>query len=107
MSCHTQEEITERENIDKAQVSRICCETAELPERNKPAANHMTDFDVPIWSEKFLRTKSTKPSVIEFLNSLQVGENGIGAENADSSENPELTQDIEQATIGIHKAGSL
>ncbi|MEI6258741.1 MAG: hypothetical protein WCR46_02380 [Deltaproteobacteria bacterium] len=37
--------------------------------------------------------------VIEFTESLQVGENGIGAENADSSENPELTNGAERENV--------
>ena len=35
----------------------------------------------------------SKPAVIEFTELLQVGENGIGAENGDSSENPELANE--------------
>jgi len=37
----------------------------------------------------------SRRSISEFTESLQVGENGIGAENADLSENPELTNDSE------------
>ena len=37
----------------------------------------------------------SRRSISEFTELLQVGENGIGAENADLSENPELTNDSE------------
>jgi hypothetical protein len=47
MACWTLDEIAEQEDLDKAQVSRICCETADLPKLNKPdpaAASHATNF---------------------------------------------------------------
>lgn len=47
MSCHTQEEIAEREDCTKETVSQICQKMAELPKSDKPAAEHLTDFEVP------------------------------------------------------------
>ena len=57
LSCHTQEEIAEREDVSKMEVSRVCNEMAELPKCYKPAAEHLVDFEVPIynvwkWQEK-------------------------------------------------------
>lgn len=48
LACYTQEEIAEAVGCDKAQVNRICCETADLPKCNKSAqslATHATDFE--------------------------------------------------------------
>ncbi len=50
LACYTQEEIAAACDCDKAQVSRICCEMAELPECNKPAASHFVDFEVPLYN---------------------------------------------------------
>lgn len=53
MACWTAEEIADACCVDKAQVSRICCEAADLPKLNKPdraAAEHATDFDVPLYN---------------------------------------------------------
>jgi len=50
MQCYTQEEISDRENVAKSQVNEICSKMAELPESNKPAASHLTDFDPPIYN---------------------------------------------------------
>ena len=46
LACYTQEEIAEKENVDKATVSRICCEFPDLEKCNKAekaAAEHATD----------------------------------------------------------------
>ena len=50
LSCHTQEEIAERENVDQHTVRDILGKMAELPETLKPIANHLVDFDVPIYN---------------------------------------------------------
>lgn len=50
MKCYTQEEIADRENIHKDSVSEICRKMAELPESDKPSANHLTDFEPPIYN---------------------------------------------------------
>lgn len=59
LSCHTQEEIAERENVAKSQVNEICSEMANLPESNKPTANHLVDFEVPIYNVWKQHTKTT------------------------------------------------
>ena len=48
LSCYTQGEIAGRENIHKDTVNAICRKMANLPESDKPAASHLTDFEVPI-----------------------------------------------------------
>jgi hypothetical protein len=50
MACHTQEEIAEHENIHKDCVSEICRNLADMPEYDKAASSHATDFVVPIYN---------------------------------------------------------
>jgi hypothetical protein len=50
LACHTQEEIAEEVGVTKETVSEICQKSAELPESDKPAASHLTDFEVPIYN---------------------------------------------------------
>jgi transcriptional regulator with XRE-family HTH domain len=61
LACHTTEEIAELVGVDKAEVSRLCCKTAELPNFNKlqqSAAEHATDFDAPIYNIWKQQTKT-------------------------------------------------
>lgn len=53
MACCTQEEIAEREDMTKQAIALICQETADLPKLDKSsraAAEHATDFDLPIYN---------------------------------------------------------
>jgi hypothetical protein len=53
MACHTQQEIAELVALDKANVNReldVCCDVANVPERNKPAANHQAEFEPPVYN---------------------------------------------------------
>lgn len=50
LACSTMEEIAEATNVSKMEVSRVCNESAELPESYKPSANHQTDFDPPLYN---------------------------------------------------------
>jgi hypothetical protein len=53
LACWTLEEIGESEGLDKATVSRVCCDFPELEKCNKPqraAAEHATDFTPPIYN---------------------------------------------------------
>jgi DNA modification methylase len=51
MACHIQEEIAEREGLTKETVSEIVSQkTADLPESDKAAASHATDFEPPIYN---------------------------------------------------------
>jgi len=45
LACCTQEEIAEREGVTKETVSKVCQETARLPESDKPTAAHLVDFN--------------------------------------------------------------
>jgi len=50
MACYTQEEISEREGISQPQVKEILSGMADLPKSIKPAAEHLTDFDIPVYN---------------------------------------------------------
>ena len=51
MACYTQAKIAAEESITKETVSEIVRQkTADLPKSDKPAANHLTDFDPPIYN---------------------------------------------------------
>jgi hypothetical protein len=53
LACWTLDEIAESEGLDKATVSRVCCDFPELEKCNKPqraAAEHATDFTPPIYN---------------------------------------------------------
>lgn len=50
LACFTQEEIAEREAVNKDTVSEICRKAADLPESDKPTAGHASDFAPPIYN---------------------------------------------------------
>src|SRR4030095_8609532 len=53
LACDTVEEIAERESVAKATVSEICSKIPDLEKLNKSdsaAAEHATDFDLPIYN---------------------------------------------------------
>jgi ParB-like nuclease domain len=50
MACYTLEQIAERVAVHKDTVSEVCRNLAELPESDKPAAAHHTDFEVPLYN---------------------------------------------------------
>jgi C4-dicarboxylate-specific signal transduction histidine kinase len=53
MACHTQEEIAERENIERSTLANIAAEFVQigkLAEKDKAAASHATDFDPPLYN---------------------------------------------------------
>jgi len=50
LACHTQEEIAKREGVSQQAIGTILQEMAELPKSDKAAADHLTDFDPPIYN---------------------------------------------------------
>ena len=58
LACWTLEEIAADTGVTKETVSAICQKTAELPKSDKPAAEHATDFEVPIYNIWKQQTKS-------------------------------------------------
>ncbi len=50
LACWTQEEIAEECGCDRATVDHVLRETADLPKSAKPAAEHATDFLIPIYN---------------------------------------------------------
>ncbi|PKN24112.1 MAG: hypothetical protein CVU64_22905 [Deltaproteobacteria bacterium HGW-Deltaproteobacteria-21] len=57
LACHTQEEIAEICGCERSTVDHALRETADLPKSAKPAADHLTDFDPPIYNVWKLPTK--------------------------------------------------
>lgn len=75
MACYTQDEIAEKENIPQRTIADVLAEMAELPESLKSTANHLTDFDPPIYNiwkqqEKSNGTKHFGNSEIRWLDNL-------------------------------------
>ena len=51
LSCHTQDEIAERESVSVQVVKDVVSDiSAELPKHLKPAADHLADFEPPIYN---------------------------------------------------------
>jgi hypothetical protein len=50
MACWTQDAIAEAEGVSQKEVSLVLEEMAELPKDIKPIAEHLIDFDVPIYN---------------------------------------------------------
>lgn len=67
LACNSTDEIAETCNVDKAQVSRICCEAADLPKLNKSdqsAAEHVTAFEPPLYN--LWKQQERTPGVMHF-----------------------------------------
>jgi hypothetical protein len=55
LSCHTQQEIAQEVGCSKTLVNEVCSEMADLPKANKPASDHITDFETPaynVWKQQ-------------------------------------------------------
>jgi hypothetical protein len=75
MACYTQKEIGEREGLTQQAADLVLQEMAELPKIVKPIAEHLTDFDVPIYNvwkqqEKTSGSKHFGNSEPTFLDNL-------------------------------------
>lgn len=65
LACDTQEQIAERENVDRTVVSdmsRSFVEIGNLAENHKAAASHATDFDIPLYNVWKQQTKTAGSS---------------------------------------------
>lgn len=58
LACWTFDEIANDVGVTKETVSTVCQKMAELPKSDKPAAEHATDFDPPIYNIWKQQTKS-------------------------------------------------
>nr|WP_275895714.1 DNA methyltransferase [Acidibrevibacterium fodinaquatile] len=67
LACYTQEEIAEAEGAAVGTVNSVCSEMADLPESDKPAASHLTDFDPPLYNVWKQQTRT--PGSAHFGNS--------------------------------------
>lgn len=75
LACHTQGEIAEMIGCPQRTVSEVLAEMEELPESLKPVANHLTDFDPPLYNiwkqqEKSKGTKHFGNSEVRWLDNL-------------------------------------
>lgn len=50
LACHSTDEIADAMGVAKSTVSELCSEIPSLEKSNKAAADHATDFDVPIYN---------------------------------------------------------
>ena len=50
MACYTQQEIAYREEMPRKTVDEVLAKMADLQKPPKPAADHLTDFDVPLYN---------------------------------------------------------
>jgi hypothetical protein len=62
LACWTIEEIAAEAGCHKDTVSEVCRNMANLPKSDKPAAEHATDFDPPIYNIWKQQTKTTGSS---------------------------------------------
>ena len=67
LACYTQEEIAEAVGAAVGTVNSVCSEMANLPELNKPAASHLTDFEPPLYN--VWKQQSRTPGSAHFGNS--------------------------------------
>ena len=50
LSCHTQKEIAEAVNCSQQTIADNLPKMENLPKSAKPYANHLVDFDIPIYN---------------------------------------------------------
>lgn len=75
MACYTQEEIAEVTGISRPQVSEVLSESAKLPKPAETTANHLVDFEVPLYNVWKFKEKSggsshfgnTEPTILDNL----------------------------------------
>jgi len=51
MACYTQKEIAERIECPRTTVETVLTGKAEPPKSSKPAAEHLIDFEIPIYND--------------------------------------------------------
>jgi len=62
LACYTQQEIADAVGVHKDTVNEICRNSADLPESDKPAANHHADFTPPFYNVWKQQTKTNGKS---------------------------------------------
>jgi len=58
LACYTQEEMAESEGIPRKTVADVLAKVVELPKSPEPAAEHQTNFDIPIYNVWKQQTKT-------------------------------------------------
>jgi predicted DNA-binding protein YlxM (UPF0122 family) len=69
LSCRSMEEIANDTGVTKETVSEVCQKLANLPESDKPAASHLTDFTTPlynVWKQHEITTGESAYLVMTF-----------------------------------------
>lgn len=79
LACWTVDEIAAECNCGKATISEVCSEMADLPESNKPAANHLTDFTPPIYNVWKQPVTDVLPKSAELPDSAKPAANHLTA----------------------------
>ena len=64
LSCHTQEEIADVVGLSRSQVGEILTESAKLPKSAEAAANHLVDFEIPLYNVWKIKEKSGSSSLL-------------------------------------------
>jgi predicted DNA-binding protein YlxM (UPF0122 family) len=67
MACYSMEEIAAAVDVHKDTISEICRKKEDLPESDKAAASHLTDFDLPLYN--VWRQREKTPGSTHFGNS--------------------------------------
>ena len=75
LSCHTQQEIAEMVGLSQPQVNELLSEMAILPKSIQPVADHLVDFEVPLYNVWKFKGKSqgsrhsgnTEPTILDNL----------------------------------------
>ncbi|MDG6027108.1 MAG: hypothetical protein E3K40_10470 [Candidatus Brocadia sp.] len=75
MASYTQEEISDAVGLSRSQVGGILTESAKLPKSAEAAANHLADFEVPLYNVWKFKEKSggssllgnTEPEILDNL----------------------------------------
>ena len=58
MACHTQEAIAQTLDCERSTVDHVLREMATLPKSAEPVADHLTDFEVPLFNVWKFQTKA-------------------------------------------------
>lgn len=91
LACYTQEEIAEAVGLNTTDKSlRVSGNSAELPKNQKAAADHLTDFDVPLYN--VWKFKKRTPDATHF---------GMGAEPASGAQCPSQPFGLPKRSRGL------
>ncbi|NUO10029.1 MAG: ParB/RepB/Spo0J family partition protein [Candidatus Brocadia sp.] len=64
LTCHTHEEIADVVGLSRSQVGEILTESVKLPKSAETTANHLVDFEVPLYNVLKIKEKSGSSSLL-------------------------------------------